>query len=432
MKKIKQLITRILNGLARATVKRFKPVVIAVTGSVGKTSTKEAIFAVVSASKRARCNVGNFNSEYGAPLTILGQWTPEQLRVIGRDGGEVSAARKMMFFLHVIVRSAIRLCFGWRGLYPEVLVLEYGADKPGDIAYLTAVAKPDIAVVTAVGDIPVHVQFYDSPEAVAREKGRLIESLAASGLAVLNADEIRVVDMQKKTRATALTYGFSEMADVRIIDFENKVEQHEGVIKPVGVVFKLGYDGAFVPVRIAGALGPAQAYSAAAAACVGLAFSMNLVAISEALTYHTPPAQRMQFLKGKQGTVIIDDSYNASPLSMANAIETVRALKPKRAVAVVGDMKELGSFSEQAHKTIGAQIAKVFDVVIAVGEDSVHYAEAAAKAKLAKKNVVHVATVDEALGSLGALIKPGDVVLVKASHSVHLDKAVEVMRDNQQ
>jgi UDP-N-acetylmuramoyl-tripeptide--D-alanyl-D-alanine ligase len=139
----------------------------------------------------------------------------------------------------------------------------------------------------------------------------------------------------------------------------------------------------------------------------------------------------MQFLKGKQNSIIIDDSYNASPLSMMNAIETVKAIKIKRKVAIVGDMKELGQFSEQAHKTIGANLAKVFDVIIAVGPESIQYAEAGKKAKLAKKNVIHVATIDEALGQIGNLIKSSDLILVKGSHSTNLSKAVEALRDEE-
>ncbi len=422
-------LVRIINWLASRHIRKFKPVVVGVTGSVGKTSTKEQIFAVVATRKRARCNVGNFNAEYGVALTILGDWTAKDLRVIGRDVAvPPSNFQKARFFARVIFVSFFRLLFGWRGLYPEVLVLEYGADKPGDLTYLTGIVKPNIAVVTAVGDVPVHVQFYDSPEQVAREKSKLVEAVAASGLVILNADEQRVLAMQHKTRATALTYGFSEKADIRIIDFENKIEERDGELRPIGITFKLGYDGAFVPVRINGALGAAQAYSAAAAGCVGLAFSMNLVDISQALLYYKPLAQRMQFLRGINDSVLIDDSYNASPLSMNLAIETVQSIKAKRKVAIIGDMLELGSFSPAAHKKIGELAAKVFDVVIAVGPAAAAYGEMAAKGKIAKKHIVLAQSVDEVLGQLPTLIKPGDLVLVKASHGIHLEKAVAVLR----
>lgn len=429
-KKLQYILSLILNWLAKATLKKFKPVVIAVTGSAGKTSTKDAIFSVVSLRKRARCNVGNFNSEYGVPMTILANLTARQLVVMSRDAAEKpTKVAKARFFLNIIGSSILRLMFGWKGLYPEVLVLEYGADKPGDINYLTGIAKPNIAVVTAVGEIPVHVQFYQSPEAVAREKGTLVEALYASGLAILNGDENRVSIMQQKTRATALTFGFAENCDVRIIDFENKVENKDGVLKPIGITFKLGYEGAFVPVRINGTLGKAQAYAAAAAACVGLAFNMNLVDIAEQLIQFKPPAQRLQFLKGINESIIIDDSYNASPLSMKMAIETVHSIKAKRKVAIIGDMLELGEFAKEAHKEIGALAGKVFDVVVGVGSESAVYASEALKARLAKKNSISVLTVEEILPQLATIIKPGDLVLVKASHGVHLSRVVEAVRE---
>ncbi len=427
-KKLKVLLTSIINWLAHKTIAKFKPVVIGVTGSVGKTSTKEAIFAILEKKKRARCNVGNFNSEYGVPLTVLGDWTEKELEVISRDvTNPPTAGQKVLFFSRIIITSSFRLAFGWKKLYPEVLVLEYAADKSGDLSYLTKIVKPNISVVTAVGDIPVHVEFYPTAEAVAKEKAHLVEALPASGLAVLSGDELRVSVMAQKTRATSLTFGFAENCDVRIIDFENKIENKDGILKPTGIVFKLGYDGAFVPVRINGTLGYSQAYSAAAAACVGLAFNLNLVDVSEALAYYKPPHSRMQFLPGINKSTIIDDSYNASPLSLRLAIETVKEIKAARKIAIIGDMLELGSFSVPAHKEIGALAAKIFDVIIAVGPQAKYYADAASKARIAKKNCMYVENVS-ALQNIGEFIKPGDLVLVKASHGIHLSKAVSALR----
>lgn len=428
-KKFHSILNSIFISLARATLKKFKPVVIAVTGSVGKTSTKDAIFAVVSARKRARCNIGNFNTEYSVPLTIVAAIQPEQLLVMQNESRSAAATfAKIRLVINILGASILRLLFGWKGLYPEVLVLEYAADKPGDIAALTAIAKPTLGIVTAVGEVPVHVAFYQSPEAVAREKGTLVESIAASGLVILNGDENRVVVMQQRTRATALTFGFAEGCDVRILDFENKVENREGVLKPIGITFKLGYDGAFVPVRINGTLGKAQAYAAAAAACVGLAFNMNLVDIAEQLIQFKPPAQRLQFLKGSNESIVIDDSYNASPMSMKMAIETVQTIKAKRKVAILGDMLELGDFAKEAHAEIGVLVGKVFDVVIGVGPESAIYAPLAMKARVAKKNSIAVASVDEILPRLGEIIKAGDLVLVKGSHAMHLSRVVDALR----
>ena len=430
---IEQL-SKTLNSLAIRTLAKFKPTVVAVTGSVGKSSTKEAVFSVLSAFRKTRRNVGNFNGELGLPLTILGEWTHSDLQVIARDTCRASRFSKAVFFARAICGAMLRLLVPHRlvhffGGYPEVLVLEYAADKPGDIKYLLEIAKPHIGVLTAVGDIPVHVEFYDSPEAVLREKGRVIEALAASGLAVLNGDEERVARCEEKTRATPITFGFGEQCDVRVIDFENKLEMIDGILRPIGITFKLGYDKSFVPVRMSGTLGRTQAYAAAAAAAVGMAFNLNLVQIAEALTYHQVPNQRMRFLAGIHRSTIIDDSYNASPLSLRSAIETVAAIKAKRKVAIIGDMKELGEWSKQAHREIGELAGKTFDVLIAVGPESKTYAELALKYRFSKKNVVHVQKVEEVLPQLRDVIKEGDLVLIKASHSVGLAKAVAALQE---
>ena len=423
-----------LNSLATRTLSKFKPTVVAVTGSVGKSSTKEAIYSVLSAYHKVRKNVGNFNGELGLPITILGDWSAADLQVIARDSKNVSPVKKALFFLRVVLISMARLSLPralvrYVGGYPEILVLEYAADKPGDLKYLVEVAKPHIGVLTAVGDIPVHVEFYDSPEAVLREKARVIEAIAASGLAVLNGDEERVLSTAEKTRATALTFGFDKSCDVRVADFENKLEMIDGMLRPIGITFKLGFENSFVPVRMSGTLGKTQAYAAAAAACVGMAFNLNLVQIAEALAYHRVPDQRMRFLPGVHRSTIIDDCYNASPLSMRSAIETVAGIKAKRKVAVIGDMRELGEWSRQAHREIGELAGKTFDVLVAIGPESKIYAELALKQRFSKKNVVHVQKVEDVLPQLRDVIKEGDLVLIKASHSIGLSKAVAALQE---
>jgi len=421
-------------SLASKTVKKFKPTIVAVTGSVGKTSTKEAIYSVLSAYRRVRKNVGNFNGELGLPLTILGDWSENDLRVIARDSKNISTAKKAIFFIRVVLVSMLRLALPrflvrYIGGYPEILVLEYAADKPGDIKYLLEIAKPQISILTAIGDVPVHVEFYDSPEAVLREKVRIIEALPAAGLAILNADEPRVLSCEEKTRATVLSFGFHSNADIQIKDFENKIEMIDGVLRPTGIIFKIGYEGSFVPVRIGGTLGRTQAYSAAVACSVGMAFNLNLVQIAEALTYYQVPHQRMRFLAGVHHSTLVDDSYNASPLSMQSAIETMSSIKGSRKIAILGDMRELGSFSKQAHHDIGLLAARVFSVIIAVGPEAGEYVVTASKHRVAKKNLLHVERIEEVLPVLRDYIKEGDIVLIKGSHSMALEKAVVALQE---
>ncbi len=424
----KKALLRVIEWLAKKTVARFKPVVIGVTGSVGKTSTVEAIATVLANKRRIRASHTDFSGEYAIPLAVLGAWPEEDLQLVDPwTASGLSSGKRTRFLLRVIIVSFFKYICGIKKMYPEVLVFEYASQKPGDLAAQLDIVRPNISVVTAVGDAPAHVESYVSAEAVAKEKARLVESLPASGLAVLCGDELRVSVMAQKTRATALTFGFAESCDVRIIDFENKIESRDGLLKPIGITFKLGYDGAFVPVRISGSLGSPASYAAAAAACVGLAFNLNLVDVSQALAYYKPPASRMQFLRGIHNSVLIDDSYDASPLSMRMAIETVKEIKAKRTIAVLGDMRELGEFSLPAHKEIAAFAAKIFDVIVAVGPQATQFAEAAVKARIPKKNIFYVIHVEDALTQLPGLIQAGDVVLIKGDRAMQLEKAVQAL-----
>lgn len=397
----------ILRTLARWTLRKYQPGIVGITGTVGKTSTKEAILTVLRSIRKVRASTGNFNNEFGLPLTILGSWE--------KTGG-------IFFWIKVIFSSLTRLVI--RGSYPEILVLEYGADKPGDLKYLLEMARPQIGVVTAVGDIPVHVEFYSGPDAVAREKSRLVESLPAIGFSVLNFDDESVYEMREKTRAHVITFGFASGAEVRITNFENRIEGGE----PVGLTFKLEYGGSFVPVRLDGAFGRAQAYAAAAAAAVGFSFGMNLVRISEALAYYQVPQRRGRIIKGIKDTLIFDDSYNASPLSMHAAIDTMKDIKASRKIAVLGDMLEIGKYAIEAHENVGRLAEKVFDIIVTVGPRAKFIADAAQKAGMARKNIFAFDFADEAKVPVQELMKKGDLILIKASRAIGLDKVVEEIR----
>lgn len=389
------------------TVRKYKPGIIVVTGSVGKTSTKEAIYTLLKANRFARASSGSFNNELGVPLSILGDWQ----KITGK-----------YFWIRVILASLWRLVF--RVKYPEILILEYAADRPGDIKYLLDIAKPQIGAITAIGDIPVHVEFFSGPEAIAREKAKVVEALPITGFAILNYDDQTVLKMRHRTKAHIITYGFNEDAEVQITNFENRMEGS----RPAGISFKLNYGGSFVPVRLDGCFGKSQAYSAAVAACVGLVLGLNLVKISEALLEYQSPPRRLKLLTGIKHTYIIDDSYNASPLSMHEAIDTVKSLKAKRKIGVLGDMLEIGKYTPEAHEAIGRMAGKVFDLLITVGARGKFIAEAAFSAGLPKKYIYSFDTSEEAKLEVQKLIKKGDLILIKSSNAIGLDKIVEEIK----
>lgn len=419
------LLRNTLRKLAQLTIWRYRPGIIGVTGNVGKTSTKLAIAAVLGNERKVRFSHGNLNNELGLPLTILGDWADEELALVSRGtpAGE-RQVQKALFWLKVVLRSAWRIISYDSASYPEILVLEYGADHPGDIKYLLSLARPNVSVITAIGEIPVHVEFYSGPEEVAREKARLIECLPSSGFAILNQDDARVTNLRDRTRGHVMTFGFSKEANLQIVNFDHRLEGG----RPAGISFKLEYGGNSVPIRIDNAFGRAQAYSVAAAASIGLVFGMNLVKIAESLRSYAPAKSRMELMDGVKDTLIINDCYNASMLSMTAALEALRALPGKRKVAVLGDMLELGKFSVEAHERIGHIAGKVVQVLVTVGPRAKFIAEAARKEGVNRRNILSFDTAEEAQAPVQNLIRKGDLVLIKASRGVHLEKVVDEIK----
>jgi len=401
---MKKVLGSVLKRMASDVLKEYQPLIIGVTGSMGKTSTKEAIFAVLSQRFRVRQNIKNYNNEIGVPLTILGQESGG--RSLEKWLASLSQGVKL-----TLVKSA----------YPEILILEMGVDKPGDMKYLMSFINPAGGVVTGIGDVPVHIEFFKSPVQVAREKAKLIEYLRADDFAVLNYDDKMVRLMQNKTKAKIWTYGFDQGARVRATNYETNIKINPSLS---GISFKIEYDGKTVPFKKEGFFGQHQVYPLLAAASVGLAMGMNLVEISEGLKKYNPPAGRMRLLAGIKKTWLIDDSYNASPAATICALETLAQFKERRRIAVLGDMLELGEFTESAHQEIGEKAAASVDIFFAVGERTAFAAEAARK-KLDKNKVFWFETADEVRLPLQMTMQQGDVVLIKGSQSMRMEKIVE-------
>ncbi|HOV88713.1 MAG TPA: UDP-N-acetylmuramoyl-tripeptide--D-alanyl-D-alanine ligase [Candidatus Paceibacterota bacterium] len=403
------ILKNILRLLAQWTLAKYKPAVIGITGSVGKTSTKEAVYAVLKGERRTRRSQGNFNNELGVPLTILGDY---------------KEIRGILFWPKVIFQALGQLVV-FNKNYPEILVLEMAADRPGDIEYLTRLTRPKIGIITAIGKIPVHVEFYPNPAAVAREKAHLIEFLPANGFAILNRDDDFVWDLRTKTRAHVVSYGFKEDADIQILNFEYKFDENEF---PEGITFKIQYGNVFVPFHLYRVMGKPQIYSVAAAVAVGIVFGINLVKISDYLSNYQPPDHRMRILKGIKNSVILDDCYNASPISMKAALETLSSFTQRRKVAVLGDMLELGKYTTEAHEEIGKEAAKKVDFLICVGAAARLIADSAIKHGLDKNKVLIFNNSESASKMIKKAITNNDVILVKGSHAMQLEKIVEELK----
>jgi len=359
-----------LQSLAAAWRRRFSPLVVGVTGSIAKTSTKEAVATVLAERFSTLRSEGNENNEIGLPLTVL------------------------------------RLGSGH-----EAAVLEMGMYVGGEIAQLARIALPRIGVVTAVRE--VHLSRIGSIDAVERAKGELVEALPPDGTAVLNADDERVARLRHRTAAAVLTYGFGEGAQVRAEDV--------GSAGLEGMSFRLSTPAGSVAIETP-ALGRHGVHNGLAAAAVGLAAGLDLDTIAAGLARGWQAEHRDQLVRSGDVTVV-DDSYNASPASMLAALELLGTL-PGRHVAVLGEMLELGSAHDRGHAEVGKAAAAV-ELLVVVGPAAAGIAEAAAGLG---PEVVLVPDREAALETLERRLRPGDTVLVKGSRGAGLEWIVEGLR----
>lgn len=347
--------------------------VIGITGSVGKTTTKELTAAVLAQRYRTLKSEGNYNNEIGLPLTLLGL-RPEHERV----------------------------------------VLEMGMYVPGDLRLLADIARPQVGVLTLVGT--VHLERAGTLEALIAGKRELVEALPPDGVAVLNFDEPIVMGMAPYTQARVFTYGLNPAADLWADEIES-LAWH-------GVRMRLHSGGESVRVQMP-LLGRHSVQTALRAAAVGLIEGMDWNGIVAGLHQHRDTL-RLQVVEGPQGTLILDDTYNASPESMLAALNLLRDLSGRR-VAVLGDMLELGSAEIDGHRTVGQRAAAVADVLIAVGSRARHLGQAALDSGLQSNQVYFTEDAAAATPLLRDLIRPGDVILVKGSRSARLDAIVTAL-----
>jgi len=361
-----------LMSAASAWRDRFDPVVVGITGSLAKTSTKEQIAEVLGVRWSVLRNEGNQNNEVGLPLTLL-----------RLEPGHAAA------------------------------VLEMGLYVTGDIAQLCAIARPSIGVVTAVR--AVHLSRAGSIEAIAAGKRELVEALPPEGTAILNADDPLVAAMAGDTAARVLTYGFGTTADVTAGDVES--------LGPSGMRFRLMLPAGSATEVTTPSLGRHGVHNALAAAAVGVAMGLDAPTIALGLSRRAGAPHRSVLIETATWR-ILDDSYNAAPDSMAAALDLLAEL-PGRHVAVLGEMLELGDGSAAAHRDVGTRAALRADRLIVVGQGAADIADGALAAGMAPAAVDLVADRDAALELLLADARAGDTILLKASRGGALDLLVE-------
>lgn len=406
----KKLVVKILTWEAKQILHKYNPKIVGVTGSVGKTSTKDAIFTVLSAKYHVRKSEKSFNSEFGVPLTII---------------GSESGWNNPVKWFQIFIKGFWLILY--KTTYPEWLVLEVGADRPGDIKTLAEWLKPDIAVVTKLAKVPVHVEYFKSPAEVIKEKAYLAKAVRQGGTLILNTDDEDVLSFKELAKGAVLTFGVHEEADLSASHISVMYEKDE----PMGMTFRIDHKGSSVPVVIKGALGLQLVYPAIAALGVGATEEISLVDGAQALEAHEPPKGRMRIVPGIKKTTILDDTYNSSPVALTEALRALNNLKSKgRKIAVLGDMMELGKYSSDEHKKAGEAAAQVVDMLVTVGVRARYMAEGALLGGLSEKNVLQFENSREAGAYIQNLIKEGDLILIKGSQSIRMERTVEeIMAD---
>lgn len=362
-----------LQLIARFWRRKLDLRVIAVTGSVGKSTTKEVIAEVLDQHYRTLKSPGNMNNEIGLPLTIL------------------------------------RLGQGY-----ERVVLEMGFYVPGEIAFLCDIALPVIGVVTNIGT--VHAERAGTQEVIFRGKSELVQALPADGVAVLNMDDPWVRKMAELSVARVFFYGLDPAADLWADEVEG--------LGLEGIRFRLHYlhETLFVHIPM---IGQHSVHTALRAAAVGLADGLTWLEILDGLRQgHTQ--LRLTAVRTEGGALLLDDTYNASPDSMLAALNLLSELDGKK-VAVLGDMLELGQYEIQGHEMVGVRAAEVADTLVTMGTRGHIIASAARRAGLESKKIVEFENPDEVITHLRKFLTREDVVLVKGSHGIHMDRIVTAL-----
>lgn len=391
---------------------KYKPKIVAITGTVGKTSAKDAIDIVLARHYFVRKSEKSYNGEIGIPLTIIG----------------VTSAWTSIVRWFFILFKGFRLLLV-RHDYPKVLVLETGVDRPGGMKNLLKWLTPTISVVTSFGETPAHVEFFKNQEELIREKTELIKVLGKKDYAILNGDDQKVFNIKDKTKANIITYGFNDTNDLVASNYHIIYQEGRESGIPLGINFKIDYRGSMIPIRLSGLLGRQAVYSILAALAVGAAEDLNILEVAESLTKYKLPPGRMNLIAGIKESIIIDDSYNSSPTAIEAALEALGEVKSTgRKIAVLGDMLELGRHATEAHQEAGRVAAENVDLLFTVGPRAKFIAAGAIKNGLSNNKIFISNDLQEAECLLLKTIKAGDIILVKGSQSVRMERVVaEIM-----
>lgn len=412
---IKQYVQRKLAGYAEAVIRKYHPLVIGITGSVGKTSAKEAVFAALSSRPGVATNAKNFNNEIGTPLAVL--------QVKTAPGRNPAAWASVFFAASKLLEKHLP--------YPKTLVLELGIDHPGDMDYLADMVRPQIAVITAIGQ--AHIEYFGSEDRIAQEKIKILKHVGTTGTAILNYEDPRLHALLPQLSCKVLTYGFHAAADVRAVSVsvEERRVQDEAP-KQWGTAFTIEHGNHHAELFLAGLLGSAHVLACLAGVAVAIVVGLPFDEAVENVKKYKPQPGRMRLLPGVKGSLIIDDSYNSSPQAARLAIHELSKFPAHRKIAILGDMRELGMAAEHAHRSLAKPLATsgIGDIVL-VGVETRALALELAAIGYPRERLAHFRNSYEAAGDIAKLAAPDTVFLVKGSqNTIRMERVVKkLLRD---
>ena len=367
-----------LQSLAHAVRRASGTKVVAITGSAGKTTTKEVTGEFLATRYRVVRNRGNLNNHIGLPLSLM-------------------ELRKR----------------------PDVAVVELGMNHPGEITTLVRIAEPDVRVWTNVGE--AHVGFFESVDAIADAKSEIFEGASAATLLVANADDYRVAERARRFSGRVTTFGIERDADVRATAVADRGVEGTAA----HVTTSRGAIDITTPL-----VGRGNLENVLAATAVALEFDVPLATVAEHAAQLRPATHRGEIVRLTSGVTVIDDSYNANPTATRRAIDVLATASASRRIAVLGEMLELGEYAADLHADVGRAVAAAdIDLLVTVGGDgAAALAATAVAAGLGAGRVLHFPTSDQAADAVARLILPGDVVLVKGSRGVKTERVVERLK----
>lgn len=410
---LKFLAKQILKHEAKLVLKKYNPKVIAVIGSVGKSLTKEAIYQVLSKKFFVRKSEKSFTAELGIPLAILGCpfgfTTPLQL------------IKNIFLGLKLLL---------YKNRYPQWLILEIDGDKPGDFERASSILSVDILIVTAIGDVPSHVETFYNVDNYMYEEKYIINAVKREGLIIYNADDSQVYNLLKEVDLRKISCGIGGESLIQGSDFKILYGNNKNYTVPTGMSFEIIKYGEKCTVTVFDSIGIHNEYACLLAFATGVEFGLSQSEITSSLNKYKSLPGRMNIVAGIKDSVIIDDSYNSSPVAISQALMAFESLVcAGRKIVVLGDMLELGKYSADEHRKIASTIKNIASNVICVGFRMRKLSEELLNLGFSESAIITADSSTEAGQELQNLLGMGDIVLIKGSQSMRMEKIVEeVMR----